>query len=166
MSESSPALSEGDEAPDFELRGVCDGEMETYTLDELTEVGAVLIGVYAFDFSPVCTRQLCYLQEMDWYGYKTNLSVVGIGADGPYSHMEFAEQEDLDFPLLCDLKGGMLDDYGVLWEEANGFENVPRRSVFLIDETKTVVYRWLADDNWDEVEDFGLNPVGEAIERL
>lgn len=155
----------GDVAPDFTLQGTYNGQIEEYKLSEYTDKGPVLLGVYAWDFSPVCTTQMCQLTDMDWYKYKNDLSIFGIGADGPYSHMHFAEQEGIGFPLLCDTDGSVLQAYGVLNQEKEGLKHVPQRSLFLIDDDQRVTYRWVADDNWDET-DFGTNPIEEALKQL
>lgn len=159
-------VERGDIAPAFELQGVHEGKIDTYTLEELTEDGPLLIGVYVYDFSPVCTRQMCTIQDMDWYQYKKGLSIVGVCTDGPYSHMAFAEQEEIGYPLLCDTAGEMLDAYGVLNDKKDGLKNVPRRAVFLIGQDETIRYRWVAEDNWDEDSNYGLNPVQEAISHM
>jgi peroxiredoxin len=80
-------LQTGDAAPTFQVKGVHDEEIEDYSSAELTGGKAVLLGFYVFDFSPVCTRQMCQLTDMDWYEYKTELTVLGVCPDGPYSHM-------------------------------------------------------------------------------
>lgn len=160
-------LEVGDTAPDFTLPGVYENEITHYTLSDHTAEGPVLLGVYVFDFSPVCSRQMCQLTDMDWYQYKRDLSIFGISTDGPYSHMAFAEQEDLGFPLLSDTSGEVLEAYGVLNDEVDGIKQVPQRALFLIVEDRTVQFRWIAEDNWEENDDdFGLNPVQAAIERL
>lgn len=155
----------GDAAPDFTLRGVHGGEITDYTLSEYTRNGPVMLGVYVYDFSPVCTAQMCQLSDMDWFKYKKDLSIFGIATDGPYSHMEFAEQEEIGYPLLCDTNGAVLKQYGVLNEEIDGLKNVPQRALFLINEEQRIAYRWVADDNWEEAG-FGINPVQEAIKQL
>lgn len=163
--EQNTPLDVGDEAPGFELHGTQDGEIQTYSLSALTDDGAVLMGVYPMDFDEVCTMQMCQLTDMEWYQYKLNLSVIGVNTHGPFSHMAFADEEDIEIPLLCDTGGSMLESYGVLYDEYMGFERVPQRSMFLIDSDGVVQFRWLAEDNTTE-SDFGINPVQEAIKQL
>lgn len=158
-------LDVGDEAPAFELQGAHDGELQTYSLSELTDGGAVLIGVYPMDFNEICTKQVCQLSDMDWYKYKNDLSIVGVNTHGPWSHMAFAEQQGIEFPLLSDTGGTMLEAYGVLHDEHLGFERFPQRSMFLVDSDGIVQFRWVAEDNLDE-NGFGLNPVQEAVKQL
>lgn len=167
------AVSVGETAPDFTLKGAeknrgPDGSpcsYDTYSLSEHTENGSVLLGVYPWDFSPVCTKMMCQLEDMNWYHYKTDLSIFRIATEGPYSHAKFARELDLEFPLLCDTDGSVLEEYGVLNDELNGIKHGPQRSLFLIDSDRTVRHRWVADDNWDE-GDFGLNPVQATIREL
>lgn len=155
----------GDTAPDFTLQGVHEGEIDTYTLSDYTEKGPVLLGVYVHDFSPVCSSQMCLLSDIDWFQFKKGLTTLGIARDGPYSHMEFAEQERISYPLLCDINGEVLESYGVLNREPPEMRGIPQRALFLVDSDRTVQYRWVAEDNWDD-SNFGTNPVKEALERL
>lgn len=155
----------GDTAPRFSLQGVHNGEIKGYDLHSLLDDGYLLLGVYVFDFSPVCTTQMCQLSDMGWYEYKNELTIAGVSSDSPYSHIEFSQQEGIDFPLLCDTAGELLDAYGVLNAETDGLKRVPQRALFLINPDATIEYRWVAADNWDE-GDFGVNPVEDAIEAI
>lgn len=155
----------GDVAPDFTLPGWHEGEIKQFTLSDYTETGAVLLGVYVFDFSEVCSAQMCQVTDMNWYEYKNDLTIFGVSRDGPFSHKKFAEEEGIGYPLLCDTSGEMLGSYGLLMEEGEGFRQVPRRSVLLIDSDRTVRYKWVAEDNWQESA-FDFNPVQEAIKAL
>lgn len=155
----------GETAPDFTLKGVHEGEVREYTLSDYTAEGTVLLGVYLYDFAPQCTSQMCQVSDIGWYQYKKNLSLFGISTDGPYSHIEFARENDIDYPLLSDTGGKVLASYGVLNDEWEGMSSVPQRSLFLVDADRTVRYKWVADDNL-AADDFGLNPVQEAIKAL
>lgn len=160
-------LDVGDQAPDFTLPGVQDEEIREYTLSAYTDRGPVLLGVYVFDFSPVCSTQMCQLRDMDWYQYRNDLTIFGICTDGPYAHMAFAREEDLTFPLLSDTTGEVLEAYGVLHEEKDGIKQVPKRALFLIDAEGTIRFKWVADDNWAQTdENFGINPVEAALTHL
>jgi peroxiredoxin len=155
----------GDKAPDFTLVGWHNGETQEYTLSDYTATGAVILGVYVFDFSPVCTAQMCQTGDMNWYQYKKDLSLFGLSRDGPYSHEKFSQQEGIEYPLLSDVSGEVLDAYDLLIPEVDGIREVPRRALLLIDSERTIRYFWRAADNWD-THDYGLNPVREAIKAL
>lgn len=91
------------------------------------------------------------------------VNVVGVCGDGPYSHMEFASDHGLDYPLLCDTTQEMASAYGVLNASKDGFDEVPQRALFLVTPEKRVTNAWRADDNWDEWDE---EPVRAVRERL
>jgi len=157
-------VSVGDTAPPFDLRGVGpDGGIGRYTLEELTDDSALVFGVYVFDFSPVCVTQMCDVSQMDWLSFQENLNVVGVSTDGPYSHQRFMKDKGISYPLLCDTSGEVINSYGVMHEEKDGFKRLAKRSMFLIDSEQKIQYRWIAKDNWDE---WGNGPLLEIQERL
>lgn len=53
--------------------------------------------------------------------------------------------------------------YDVLHEEKDGFERVPKRSLFLTDVERTVQVRWEAGDNWDG---WSTEPFREILDRI
>ncbi len=55
--------------------------------------------------------------------------VLGISADSPHSHREYAQRIGAPFPLLSDIHRTVCKQYGV-WDEGR---NVPYRSSFVID---------------------------------
>lgn len=169
-------IDTGDQAPDFVLRGYHDGAFDTYQLSDTLEDGQhVLLTFYYADFSPVCTRQMCDYSDAEWFQYKTNLTIFGISRDGPYSHKQFAEINDLSYPLLADVEGSACEAFGVLdsnasadtlprrEDEVNGVPGMPRRSVFLVNPDGTVSYAWRTDDNWEAPS---TNPIEDAIQSI
>jgi thioredoxin-dependent peroxiredoxin len=120
----------GSVAPDFTLPGIrvqhgvrTDDE---YTLS--TQIGrTVVLAFYPSDASPVCTSQLCsYQAEFDEF-QDLGAVVWGVSPQGLDSHESFARGSSLSFPLLADVGGAVVRDYGVA---APGIGL--RRSVFLI----------------------------------
>jgi len=157
----------GDTAPDFTLKGVDDWRIETFTLSDHTGDGEfVVLNFYVFDFSPVCTSQMCELRDMDIFEMLEDIRLWGIAPDGPWAHKAFIDEHDIAFPLLCDTTEEVAETYGVLYEEYDGFERVPKRSVFLIDDQRQVQYRWVADDNWDDWRNAPINEVKNRIDEL
>jgi peroxiredoxin len=144
-------VEEGDTAPDFTLQGVDDFRITEFTLSEqLRRSDFVILSFYVFDFSPVCTTQVCELRDVDLFEMVDGVTIWGLAPDGPYAHEAFIDSEDLSFPLLCDTAQRVAETYDVLWTEKDGFERVPKRALFLVDSDRTVRYRWVAEDNWDE----------------
>lgn len=164
---SADMVGVGDDAPEFTLRGVtADGSIEQYTLESLTDDAALLLGVYPYDFSPVCTRQLCDIDDFEWMTFEDRLNVVAVGGDGPYSHQRFSEERNISYPLLCDTAKDVCESFGVLDEEKDGVRKVPRRSVFLVGPDGRVEYRWVAEDNWTDWEQTPLQDVKDRFDEL
>jgi len=135
----------GDIAPDFTLRGT-DGQMlSQYTLSDYTGDGYVILSFYMNDFSPVCSDQMCDLDDIGLFQFEEDVSMFGISPDYVYSHRAYSRQKGLTFPLLSDTKFGVSKDYGVY---APDLEPGVRRALFLVDPDDRIQYRWVADDNW------------------
>lgn len=156
-------VAEGDIAPTFTLPGVYDGEISTYSLEERLEQGPVVLSFHVFDFAPPCADQVCDIDDVGLLGFEDDLTVFGLSPDGPYSHMEFMADNDIDYPLLCDTAHEVAEKYGVLNEEWEGLANVTQRSLFLIDSEGRVRFQWTATDNNDE---WSVRPVQELKSRL
>lgn len=156
--------SEQDRAPEFELPGVVDHRFEQFALRDATRAGnAVLLLSYPFDFSPVCTTEVCAIRDAEWFELTPNLSVWALSGDSSYAHQAFATEHNLQFPLLSDTSGQVAEAYGVLYDELEGHERVPKRAVILIDSEQTIQYKWVAEDALTK-PDFG--PVKEAVDVL
>lgn len=52
----------------------------------------------------------------------------------------------MDFPLLSDYNKEVIPLYGVQYEDLAGFKGLAKRSVFVIDQSGTVNYKWVTDD--------------------
>lgn len=158
-------LAEGDRAPDFELRGVWNGEFDSFRLSASAEAGEnVLLSFYSFDFNPVCTAGTCSLRDTDWFSLTPNLRVFGVSGDAVYAHRAFAREHDIAFPLLSDTDRSVAREYGVLAEEVEGMPEIPERSVFLIDSDRTVRFATAIDV--DTPADVDITPVEEAVHAL
>jgi peroxiredoxin len=77
---------------------------------------------------------------------QANAQVLGISVDLPYSLRQFAQAQNLQFPLLSDFDRAVISDYGVVNNNFNGFvTGVARRAVFVIDGDGKVTWEWLSD---------------------
>ena len=72
--------------------------------------------------------------------------MVGISTDGPFAHDVFAKSLNLDFILLSDYNKEVIPQYGVQYEELLGFKGLAKRAVFVIDQDRTIRYKWVTDD--------------------
>lgn len=157
-------LSEGMHAPAFSLPGVDDGETATYSLETATTNGrAVLLLFYPFDFSPVCTNELCAIRDAEWFQFTPGLEVWGISGDSTYAHDAFVDEYGLNFPLLSDYHATVAASYDVRYDHFEGHEGVPKRAVFLVAPDQTIKYAWGTDDAFEKPE---FKPVKAALDEL
>ncbi len=87
-------------APSFELPATPDGKV---SLAELHCRPAILV-FYPEDWSPVCSDQLALYQQLLPEFQRFNAELVGISVDGIWSHLAFARDRNLHFPLLSDFE--------------------------------------------------------------
>ncbi|MFB6171227.1 MAG: redoxin domain-containing protein [Haloarculaceae archaeon] len=157
-------LSEGATAPDFQLPGTDGGlDFETYRLSEHADDGAVVLAFYPFDFSPVCTRELCDFRDAEWFTVADDVDVFGISRDACYAHARFIDDHHLTFPLLSDVEGTATEAYDVKYDEFEGHPGVPRRAVFVVDATRTVRYAWGSEDAYASPD---LQDLADALAAL
>ena len=106
------ALEIGQQAPDFTL---VDENNEAVTLSELRGQPVVLV-FYTFDFSGICTSELCDIRDnrQDWTG--SGARVYGVSRDSRFAHAAFRAAEGITHPLLADTKGEVARAYGT-WNE-------------------------------------------------
>ncbi|MFB6309407.1 MAG: redoxin domain-containing protein [Haloarculaceae archaeon] len=159
-------VSEGETAPDFTLEGYADGSIQTITLsDVLADERAAILAFYIYDYSPVCEDQLCEINDMEFVTLNDEAAVLGISTDGPYSHREFATDNDISYPLLTDDDRTVYEQYGMT-ETADDGTTDPRRGIVVVDSDRTLQYRWVADDNWDEWKVEPLQRANSVVKDL
>lgn len=157
-------VTEGESAPTFTLPGTAADTFDTFSLADATDRGnAVLLLFYPFDFSPVCTNELCAIRDAEWFQFTQQLDVWAASGDSAYAHQAFAAEYGLNFPLLSDSHGDVAAAYDVCYDEWEGHDCVPKRAVFLIDSAQTVRYAWSTDNALDKPDFF---PVKAALDEL
>ena len=133
----------GHEAPDFTLT---DQDGNERKLSDFRGKN-VVIAFYPFDFSPVCTVEFgCFQDDLDKLN-ELDAQVLGISVDSKYSHKEFAEKLNLNFPLLSDFGKEVCSLYGTLRKE--GFSD---RAYFIIDSNGIVRFKYLMPTPKDKLE--------------
>ena len=120
----------------------------------------LILVFYPADWSPVCTDQLGLYQEIMPEFQRHGAELLGISVDSLWSHLAFARDRNLHFPLLADFepKGDVSRRYGA-YREKDGFSE---RALFVIDAAGTV--------RWHYLSPVGVNPgadgIFEALEAL
>jgi len=153
----------GDEAPEFTLRGTDGQLLSQYTLSDYTEDGCVILSFYMNDFSPVCSDQMCDLDDIGLFQFEENVSMFGISPDYVYSHREYSRQKGITFPLLSDTQFEVSKGYGVYDAD---LESGVRRALFLVDGDRRVRFRWVATDNWEAWDHGRTEALKDALDRL
>lgn len=151
---------EGEAGPDFTLTGTWGDDIREFTLSEFADSRPAMLVFYVYDFSPVCSTQMCELNDMEMLTFNDEVAVLGISPDGPYSHQEFIDRNDLSYPLLTDEEKRVYEEYGMV-ERQDGSGRKHKRGIVLIDAERTVRYRWVAEDNWSE---WDVTPLYDAYE--
>jgi thioredoxin-dependent peroxiredoxin len=125
-------LEAGAPAPDFRLS---DSAGAQHSLEDYRGRKVVLY-FYPAAMTPGCTTEACdfrdNLNSLRAAGYQ----VIGVSKDEPAANAEFAEQEDLNFPLLSDQDLSVHQAYGAYGEKSLYGKTVTGviRSTFVIDE--------------------------------
>lgn len=109
-------LAAGTQAPNFSLM---DGAGRTVTLAEFSG-RYVILYFYPKDLTPGCTLEARAFQKALPKFRALDAEVLGISKDSPARHEKFATVCGLEFPLLSDESGAMVEQYGV-WIQKSMF---------------------------------------------
>ena len=142
-------LNVDDVAPDFDLPST-KGKDKRFRLAETLARKPVLLAFYPFDWSPVCTNELGFLNtSLDDFKAK-GVAVAAISVDSEFCHAAWAKSEGLRLPLLSDFNKDVCRGYGVLYENYEGLKGFAKRSVLLIDKSGVIRYMWVSEDPGQE----------------
>lgn len=163
MSESV-GLGVGDTVPDFDGELVFPtGNSERVAISDLLPDGAVLLNFYTADFSPDCVNEWCAFRDFEWFTSTDDVQVVGVSKSGASLHRRFIDALELGFPLYSDPNLAIAEAFGVRYR-AFKLSARARRSTFLVDEDRTVRYKWIGDHWLDPSRD--TPPIGEIHEAV
>lgn len=124
-------------APDFTLN---DENGEQKSLSDFKGKWLVLY-FYPKDDTPGCTVEACSLRDARDNLAALGADVVGVSKDDATSHEKFKAKHSLNFSLLTDPDGSVLEAYGAWGKKMFGKEGILRKT-FLIDPEGTVVKVW------------------------
>jgi peroxiredoxin len=144
-------LPPGAVAPDFELPSTPDQKV---MLSDFRGQ-PVILAFYPEDWSPVCSDQMGLYQAVLPEFQKLGAELLGISVDGIWSHLAFAKDRNLHFPLLADFepKGEVARAYQVYRAK----EGTSERALFVIDANGII--------RWSFVSPVGVNPGADGILR-
>ena len=115
----------------------------------------MILAFYPEDWSPVCSDQLALYQAVLPEFRKFNAELIGISVDSVWSHLAFAKDRNLHFPLLSDFepKGEVARTYQVYRAK----DGTTERALFVIDADGII--------RWSYVSPVGVNPGADGILR-
>jgi peroxiredoxin Q/BCP len=124
-------LSTGDKAPGFTVE-TTQGE---FTLSE--QDGPVVLFFFPKAGSKVCTKEACSFRDsLDAFdGHEA--TVLGVSTNDSLDRLhEFADENDLDYPLVSDKSGELSDRFGL--SGLLGLSQKAKRATFVVEDGKVV----------------------------
>lgn len=151
------AIQAGEKAPDFELK---DNHGRAVQLSDFRGRKNVVLLFYPFAFTGVCTGELCELRDHLPQFSDRDTQLLAVSNDSIHTLRVFAEQENLEYPLLSDFwpHGNVSRAYGVFDED----KGCAVRGTFVID--KEGVVRWTVVNGLPDARD--LNDYVKALDSL
>ena len=107
---SNSPVQVGDRAPAFTLPNQSG---TPFNLADLLGQKPIVIYFYPKDDTPGCTAESCAFRDSYEVFQEAGAEVVGISADNPASHQQFAAKYQLPFTLLSDTDNQVRKLYGV-----------------------------------------------------
>jgi peroxiredoxin Q/BCP len=133
-------LKVGDKAPLFCLH---DSNKKEVCLDDFSGKWVVLY-FYPKDQTPGCTKEACdFTANLNLFE-DLNAVVLGISADSIESHTNFAQKQNITFPLLSDENFNVIAAYGAKDSGSilSRLMNVAKRMTFLINPEGVIAHIW------------------------
>lgn len=115
-------------APDFALK---DEKNETHSLGDY-EGSWLVLYFYPKDDTPGCTTQACSLRDARDDIAALGAHIVGVSKDDASAHEKFKAKHTLNFTLLTDASGEVIEKYGAWGKKMFGKEGILRKT-FIID---------------------------------
>jgi peroxiredoxin len=146
----------GAKAPDFTLLSKPNKRL---SLSQLRG-RPVILAFYPADWSPVCSDQMSFYNEVRSEFDRYRAELLGISVDGAWCHAAFAKDRKLSFPLLADFepKGEIARRYGV-YRQSDG---TSERALFVIDRHGDVAWSYLSPIDVNP----GANGILDVLEKL
>jgi peroxiredoxin Q/BCP len=100
----------GDKAPLVDGK---DQDGKNWNLADDIGKKVVLLYFYPKDQTPGCTKEACGFRDSIDELKQDNVEVIGVSFDSGESHLKFITKYKLNFPLIADTDGKIVDAYGV-----------------------------------------------------
>jgi peroxiredoxin Q/BCP len=134
------AIKVGDRVPNFSLPSQTG---TTVNVSDLIGKKSLVIYFYPKDDTPGCTAESCAFRDSYEVFTDAGAEVIGISADSPQSHQQFAQKYNLPFTLLSDSDNRVRKLFGV----PSTLFVLPGRVTYIID--KAGIVRHIFDSMLD-----------------
>jgi len=121
------AIKVGDRVPNFSLPSQTG---TTVNISDLIGKKSLVIYFYPKDDTPGCTAESCAFRDSYEVFTDAGAEVIGISADSPQSHQQFAQKYNLPFTLLSDSDNRVRKLFGV----PSTLFVLPGRVTYIIDQ--------------------------------
>jgi len=137
---SSGEAKIGQQAPDFEVDALVDGDFEKVKMSDFKGKYVVLF-FYPLDFTFVCPTEIISFSDRAGEFKALNCEVVACSTDSHFSHLAWTQQSrkqgglgDMQIPILADLNHEVCKKYGTLVPG----DGIAYRALFIIDKEHNV----------------------------
>jgi len=114
-------------APQFTLP---DSNGKTHTLDEYAGKWIILY-FYPKDDTPGCTTEACSIRDARDDLAALGAEIIGISKDDASSHEKFKAKYSLNFTLLTDAEGAVIEAFGAWGKKMYGREGILRKTFII-----------------------------------
>ncbi len=146
----------GEHAPKVRL---FDTDLKKVDLSKPKDNKPTVLAFFPGAFTSVCTKEMCTLRDGLERLSSSGANLIAISVDGPFANKEFKEKHNLSFPVLSDYKRKAVKKFDIQLKDFAGMKGytAAKRSVFVLDASGNVKYKWVSDDpmvepNYEEVQ--------------
>ena len=109
---------------------------EIVNLSDYIGKSRLVLFFYPKDNTAGCTREACAFRDYQKEFSDLNCKIIGISSDKVEKHLEFAEKNNLNYPLLADINQEARKLFGV---PKSLFGLLPGRVTYVIDENGKII---------------------------
>jgi len=136
-------LSIGNKAPDFSVKGIFQGKVSRYSIQDYRGKWLVLF-FYPADFTIICPTEVTGFSKSAEGFRAEGAEILGVSVDSVESHLKWAKElGGVNYPLLSDEDKTVSRLYDVLDEN----EGVSLRTTFIINPAGEITYLVMSHTN-------------------
>ena len=116
----------------------------------------IVLAFFPGAFTGGCTKEMCMFRDSL---QALPGSVIAVSVNDPFTNKAFAEANRLQFPVLSDYGREVVRKLNIFHNDFAGLKGyvAAKRSVFILDQSGVVRYRWVSEDpakepNYEEVK--------------